>query len=74
MKDAVIGLHAGFCLERQTVRTLYDSGVCLVSAYLDLVKRTVITAAAVVFAIVDRAADVLVCKFASHDQNFLSIS
>ena len=53
---------------------MYNSGVRLVSAYLDLVERAVITAAAVVFAVVDRTADVLVCKFASHIKNFLSNS
>ena len=42
------------------------------SAYFDSVKRAVITAAAVVFAIVDRTADMLICKFASHIKNFLS--
>lgn len=75
MKDAAYcDLNAGLCLEREAVGALYDSGICLVSADLYLVKRAVITAAAVVFAIVDSTADVLVCKFASHIQNFLSNS
>ena len=65
-------LNAGLCFKRQAVCALYYSGVSLMSTYLDLVKRAVVTAAAVVFAIVDRTADVLVCKFASHIKNFLS--
>ena len=35
-------------------------------AYFDLVEGAVITAAAVVLAVVDSTADVLVCKFSSH--------
>ena len=59
-------------LEGQAVRALTYSGVSLVSSDLDLVKRAVILAAAVVLAVVDSAADVLVCKFSSHYITFLS--
>ena len=36
-------------------------------AYLDLVEGAVFLAAAVVLAVVNSTADVLVCKFSSHD-------
>ena len=41
-------------------------------ADFDLVERAVVLAAAVVLAVVDRTADMLVCKFSSHyDHSFL---
>ena len=57
----------GLSLEREAVRALNNGRICLVSADLDFVERAVFLAAAVVLAVVDCAADVLVCKFSSHD-------
>lgn len=58
---------AGLSLKREAVGARYFSRVSLVSTDLDLVERAVIIAAAVMFAVVDSTADVLVCKFSSHN-------
>ncbi len=51
---------------------MYYGRIRLVGTYLDLVKRAIILAAAVVLAVVDSAADMLVCVFCSHFYIFLS--
>lgn len=57
---------AGLGLKGHTVGALAYSGVSLVRADLDFVERAVVVAAAVVLAVADGAADVLVCKFSTH--------
>ena len=57
---------AGLSLKGHTVGALAYGGVSLVRANLDFVERAVIVAAAVVLAVADGAADVLVCKFSTH--------
>ena len=53
-------------LEGEAVGALTYCGISLMCADLYLVKGAVILAAAVVLAIVDSTADVLVCIFSSH--------
>ena len=57
----------GLSLEREAVRALNNGGVCLVSADLDFVERAEVLAAAVMLAVVNCTADVLVCEFGSHN-------
>lgn len=73
-KEFPISTDLNSCLsfERQAVCALTYCGVALVCAYLDFVERAVVIAAAVMLAVVDCTADVLVCKFSSHNKNFLS--
>ena len=61
----------GLSLEREAVRALNDGGICLVSADLDFVERAEVLAAAVVLAVVNCTADVLVCEFGSHNKFLL---
>lgn len=63
---AAHALYAGLSLKGHTVGALAHCGVSLVRAYLDFVERAVVVAAAVMLAVADRAADVLVCKFSTH--------
>ena len=65
-------LNTGLCLKREAVGALYNGRIGLVSAHLNLVERAVVLAAAVMLAVVNGAANVLVCKFSSHNKNFLS--
>ena len=59
-------------LEGQAVSALTYGGISFVSSYLYLVMGAVILAAAVVLAVVDSTANMLVCKFSSHyDHSFL---
>ena len=57
---------AGLGLKGHTVGALAYSGVSLVRADLDFVERAVVVTAAVVLAVADGAANVLVCKFSTH--------
>ena len=59
----------GLSLEREAVRALNDGGICLVSADLDFVERAEVLAAAVMLAVVNCTADVLVCEFGSHNNS-----
>ena len=61
----------GLSLEREAVRALNDGGICLVSADLDFVERAEVLAAAVMLAVVNCTADVLVCEFGSHNKFLL---
>lgn len=61
----------GLSLEREAVRALNDGRICLVSADLDFVERAEVLAAAVVLAVVNCTADVLVCEFGSHNKFLL---
>lgn len=67
-----VSLNAGLSLEAKAVSALAHTGVALVRADFDLVERAVILAAAMIFTVADSAADVLVCKFCTHNQIFLS--
>ena len=59
-------------LEGQAVCALTYGRIRFVSSYLYLVEGAVILAAAVMLAVVDSTADMLVCKFSSHyDHSFL---
>ena len=59
-------------LEGQAVCALTYGRISFVSSYLYLVEGAVILAAAVMLAVVDSTADMLVCKFSSHyDHSFL---
>ena len=57
----------GLSLEREAVRALNYGRICLVSADLDFVERAEVLAAAVMLAVVNCTADVLVCEFGSHN-------
>lgn len=61
-------LNACLSLEGKTVNALASSRVSLVCADFYLVKRAVVFGAAVMLAVVDCTADVLVCKFSSHNK------
>lgn len=65
-------LKSALHLEREAVCALNNGGVCFVSADFNLVERAEILAAAVMFAVVDSAANVLVCVFGSHNKISLS--
>ena len=62
----IISLSGLLHLEREAVRALTYCGVSLMCADLDFVEGAVILAAAVMLAVVDCTANVLVCKFSSH--------
>ena len=67
-------ISAALLLKRKTVCALALGGVALVSAYLDTVKRAVVITYAVILAVLYGTADMLVCKFSSHDiQSFHTI-
>ena len=61
-------LYSGLCLERKAVGALNDSGVGLMCADLNLVERAVVIAAAMMLAVVNSAADMMVSKFSTHNQ------
>ena len=65
-------LKSALHLEREAVGALNNGGVCFVSADFNLVERAEILAAAVMFAVVDCTANVLVCVFGSHNKISLS--
>ena len=60
-------VSAALFLKGQAVCALLLGGVTFVSAHLDTVERAVVIAYAVVFAVLYCTADVLVCKFSSHN-------
>lgn len=66
LSDCPSVISALLHLKGKAVGALADCGVSLMCADFDFVKRAIVAAAAVMFAVVDSTADVLVCVFSSH--------